>query len=121
MPTVQSIRSQAEQYAIKVSYNEQEAQIIDYIKPTVNNRFSVNITEELICKINNEAENIRIIIDSGLTINSTVTLAVEYVSEHLMTDDVASCDVDAHRAGGGKINLATGKLRFNHDYARDSP
>ena len=115
MPTVQSIRSQAEQYAIKVSYNEQEAQIIDYIKPTVNNRFSVNITEELICKINNEAENIRIIIDSGLAINSTVTLAVEYVSEHLMTDDVASCDVDAHRAGGGKINLATGKLRFNHD------
>lgn len=114
--TLKEKTAAANQYMVMVTYDNGTTQIIDKVNPTVNSKFSVNVTEEVICGVNNPNDDIFITLSPDLVVEDDVILAIEYVSEHLMVGETATIDIDAHKAGGGKICLATGKLRFNRGF-----
>ncbi len=108
--------------AVMVKYNSQKPQIIDVIAPEQDNKISINITEELNCLIKfafrysgnpEHDDKISVIFDKSLTLGD-IDLYAEYVPEQIMHENSAYVDYDVRQAGSGKINLATGALRFNH-------
>ncbi|MCL2062595.1 MAG: hypothetical protein FWH03_08260 [Firmicutes bacterium] len=101
-------------FEVKIQSNEQNFEVIDYILPSSGDTVFLNITEELNDIIKNPNDAVVIQFDDGITFNSDIELKVEYIPEHIMHESNEYYEVDAGRAGSGKINIATGALNFVH-------
>ena len=108
---------------VDVQYNNEKQQIIDLISPKKGDKISINITEELNCLIKfafqysgnpEHDDKIAVIFNSDKLELSGVKLFVEYIPAQIMHENNAYVDFDAHSAGSGQVNLATGLMRFKH-------
>lgn len=111
-----------QQIRVDVQYNNQSPQVIDLIAPQKNDKISINITEELNCLIKfafqysgnfDIKDTISIIFNSDISLGD-IDLFLEYIPEQIMHENSAYVEYDVHGAGNGKVNLATGTLRFQH-------
>ncbi len=103
-------------FEVKAQSNDGGWAVIDYITEAVGGKISVNITEEVGDIIRNDKEKVLLQLDCGINFDpaTDAELQIEYVPERIMHESNAYYDVDAGRAGSGKVNLATGNLQFIH-------
>lgn len=103
----------------EVRLGNESGEIIDYITAPEDDKISVDITAEIGAMIKNGSEQAAIWSGGGFNENfnaaTDAELIVEYISERVMHESGAYCDVSAGAAGSGKINLASGCLSFIHD------
>ncbi|MCM1289488.1 MAG: hypothetical protein NC132_02410 [Corallococcus sp.] len=71
----------------------------------------VNVTHEIDCILKNSAEKAVFKFDKIISCGN-IDLEVEYLPQQIMHRNNAYLDVDAGSAGKGKINVASGNLRF---------
>ena len=93
---------------------EENGAIIDYLAPKEKGQVFVDVTEEINFLMRNQS-SIEISFVGNLSFSESVDLFVESVPENIMHENNAYVEADAGRAGCGKVNLATGTLRFLHE------
>jgi YD repeat-containing protein len=91
-----------------------EFETIDHLTPINDKPVYINITQEANCLLKNPKETATIKIASGISFLNNSDLKLEYIPERIMHEGNAYYDISAGRAGGGKVNLATGALQYAH-------
>ena len=97
-----------------------DGKIIDKTMGSIdaNDYFYINITEELIDVLNQNKDELIVTFHvraGSLSVNiDESSVLIDYMPSNLYLENSAYNEFDVKRSGRGKINLATGQLRFKH-------
>ena len=106
-----SVSGPSVEVSAKIDNNEWT--VIDLLYPS--DKVCINITQEVGNLINNQGDILQLKFSADVEFDANIDLNVEYISENIMHENNAYYDVNADKAGSGKINLATGGLNFIHN------
>lgn len=84
---------------------------IDRILPCNNKTVCINVTHEIDCIIKNLLQEIQFTFSGELTCGK-IDLEIDYLPQQIMHQNNAYLDIDVKSAGSGKINLASGNIKF---------
>ncbi len=71
----------------------------------------INVTHEIDCILKNSLQEIQFTFSSESSCK-TIDLEIEYLPQQIMHQNNSYLDIDVNGAGSGKINLASGNVRF---------